>query len=45
VAGVEPEGIVRAALAMMERKREWPNPFGDGHAAERIVKILEEKLF
>jgi len=28
----------------MEMRREWPNPFGDGHAAERIVKILREKL-
>lgn len=44
VAGVEPEGIVRSALMMIDRKREWPNPFGDGHAAERIVKTLDEKL-
>jgi len=43
VAGVEPEGIARAALAMMERKRGWPNPFGDGHASEKIVRIVEEK--
>jgi UDP-N-acetylglucosamine 2-epimerase (non-hydrolysing) len=43
VAGVEPEGILRSALMMMERKREWPNPFGDGHAAERIVKILDQQ--
>lgn len=43
VAGVEPEGIARVAFMMIERKREWPNPFGDGHAAERIVRILEER--
>ena len=41
VAGVEPDGILRSALMMVERKREWPNPFGDGHTAERIVRILE----
>ncbi len=44
VAGVEPEGIARAASMMMERRRDWTQPFGDGHAAERIVRILEEKL-
>ncbi|MGA1974634.1 MAG: hypothetical protein ABSG92_03275 [Conexivisphaerales archaeon] len=28
----DPEGILTSALVMMERKREWPNPFGGGHA-------------
>jgi len=28
---------------MTEDKREWPSPFEDGHAAERIVKIMEEQ--
>jgi hypothetical protein len=40
---VEPSGILHCEK-MTEGKREWPNPFEDGHAAERIVKILEEKL-
>jgi UDP-N-acetylglucosamine 2-epimerase (non-hydrolysing) len=44
VAGVEPEGIVKAAVEMIDRKRDWKQPFGDGHAAERIGKILENKL-
>jgi UDP-N-acetylglucosamine 2-epimerase len=44
VAGMRPEGILKGALMVIERRREWPNPFGDGHAAERIVRILEEKL-
>jgi UDP-N-acetylglucosamine 2-epimerase (non-hydrolysing) len=44
VAGVKPERIFRSALMVMERKREWPNPFGDGHASERIIKVLDEKL-
>jgi len=25
---------------MLSRKRTWPNPFGDGKAAERIVEIV-----
>lgn len=33
-----------AALMVIERKRVLPNPFEDGHAAERVVKIPERKL-
>ena len=46
VVGVEPERIVQETLFLLENEEEYrkmasaPNPFGDGHAAERIVKIL-----
>jgi len=40
LAGTEPERILEAAKIMLARKRDWPNPFGDGKAASRIVKIL-----
>jgi UDP-N-acetylglucosamine 2-epimerase len=29
---------------MLEKKRRWKNPFGDGKAGERIVQILKTKL-
>lgn len=40
VAGTNPEGILRAASKMLGSKRDWKNPFGDGRAAERILRIL-----
>ncbi|HEV2105416.1 MAG TPA: UDP-N-acetylglucosamine 2-epimerase (non-hydrolyzing) [Candidatus Eisenbacteria bacterium] len=40
LAGAEPARIVEAARAMRARARGWPNPFGDGHAAGRIVDAL-----
>lgn len=42
IAGYEPESILRSARKMMDQTRGWKNPFGDGRAGERIVKILEK---
>jgi UDP-N-acetylglucosamine 2-epimerase (non-hydrolysing) len=42
LAGAEAERIVGCAVAMLARKRDWANPFGDGHAAERILNIVTE---
>jgi len=40
LAGADPEAIVRAA--QRPRPQTAPRPaFGDGHAAEKIVEILE----
>jgi len=44
LAGVEPEAIVEKAELMLERRPDWPNPFGDGKAGKRIVKILDERF-
>ncbi len=44
VAGLDPQRILSKALEMVERRGGWPNPLGDGRAAERIVKILEEDV-
>lgn len=41
VAGFGSEGILRAARRMMAAPRRWTNPFGDGRASERILKILD----
>ncbi len=38
LAGWEPKSIVEKALGMIVKRGRWRNPFGDGKAAERIVK-------
>ena len=40
LVGVDPDKILEGARVMMDRKRNWGNPFGDGSAGERIVEIL-----
>ncbi|MBI3858942.1 MAG: UDP-N-acetylglucosamine 2-epimerase (non-hydrolyzing) [Thaumarchaeota archaeon] len=38
LAGTVPKVIVANARMMLERKRSWRNPFGDGKAGTRIAK-------
>ena len=40
LAGTEPESILEKTKIMLERERNWPNPFGDGKASQRIIKII-----
>ncbi len=40
LSGVESENILRAAKKMINRPREWENPFGDGRAAHTILQAL-----
>lgn len=40
LAGAHPAKIVSCAGKMLRRSRNWKNPFGDGHAARRIVRHL-----
>lgn len=48
LVGTDPENIVSETLRLLEDKNEYKrmaratNPFGDGHAAERIAKIIME---
>jgi len=44
IAGVEPENILRSVRIMLNRERNWKNPFGDGKAGARIVNILINDL-
>lgn len=50
LVGTETEHIVREAARLIEDRAAYErmaravNPFGDGHAAERIVKILRERF-
>ena len=40
IAGTDPERIVESAKIMDARSHLWSNPFGEGDAAKRIMKIL-----
>lgn len=38
IAGLDPDQVVTAAEQMATKRGVWESPFGDGHAAERIVE-------
>ncbi|SEV81134.1 non-hydrolyzing UDP-N-acetylglucosamine 2-epimerase [Natrinema salifodinae] len=40
LVGTEPDAIHEGAVEMIDRTPAWPNPFGDGEAAERIVDAI-----
>jgi UDP-N-acetylglucosamine 2-epimerase (non-hydrolysing) len=42
LAGASPDKILQCADFMLGRKNSWRNPFGDGKAGEKIVKIISE---
>ena len=46
LVGHASQKIVSATEIMLKRKRNWPNPFGDGNSSEKIVNnILKNSLF
>ena len=51
LVGTDEENIYRTFTELLENPDEYDrmsklnNPYGDGHASERIANILEEKLF
>ncbi len=42
LAGAVPEKILECSQIMLSRENNWKNLFGDGKAAEKIVKILQK---
>ena len=40
LTGTEPERMASCARSMMDRDRDWENPFGDGKAGERIRRVM-----
>ncbi len=40
LAGVSPGKILECTKAMLDRKNDWQNPFGDGTAGRKIVELL-----
>ena len=41
LSGTDPARIIEAASRMIDCQRSWVHPFGDGKAAERIVRTCE----
>lgn len=44
VAGTDPASVAAAAREMHGRPGDWPNPYGDGTAATRIVEAIRPEL-
>ena len=44
LAGTSPSVIVDKVKLMLDRRNSWENPFGDGEAGGRIVRLLMEKF-
>jgi UDP-N-acetylglucosamine 2-epimerase (non-hydrolysing) len=42
LTGAVAERIVGGTTTMLAREKNWENPFGDGHAAEKIIDIITE---
>lgn len=40
LAGTSADKILECAKLMLSRENKWTNPFGDGKAGERIIKII-----
>jgi len=44
LAGYKSDRILGCAMEMMDRRKPWVNPFGDGKAGNRIINITEKAL-
>ena len=42
LAGTDKNQIIEATQNMLNKETNWPNPFGNGKSAEKILKITEE---
>lgn len=40
LAGASADRIVNCSRVMLDRKNDWPNPFGDGKAGEKIIQVI-----
>jgi UDP-N-acetylglucosamine 2-epimerase (non-hydrolysing) len=40
LVGTNPDKILEGVKYMIDKKPEWVNPFGDGKASEKIIKII-----
>jgi UDP-N-acetylglucosamine 2-epimerase (non-hydrolysing) len=45
IAGTDPHQILDKTKLMLNEPNRWMNPFGDGTAAQKIVKALGQKRF
>ena len=42
LAGYDSKKILEYTEKMLNKERNWENPFGDGKSAERIVSIIQK---
>jgi UDP-N-acetylglucosamine 2-epimerase (non-hydrolysing) len=43
LAGTQPEKILQCTWNMLDRTNGWKNPFGDGKAAEKIMRVMANR--
>lgn len=43
LAGTNPENILKNVKEMINKEKDWKNPFGDGRSGKRIINILNER--
>jgi len=43
ISGTKPENVLKTVINSLNKKRDWPNPFGDGKAAKRVIDAIEGK--
>ncbi|MCL7414326.1 MAG: UDP-N-acetyl glucosamine 2-epimerase, partial [ANME-2 cluster archaeon] len=44
IAGTSPGKILDSVRHMVKARQNWANPFGDGRAGEKIIRILERHI-
>jgi UDP-N-acetylglucosamine 2-epimerase (non-hydrolysing) len=44
ISGIKSNDILNKSETMLSRKRNWVNPYGDGHSAEKIIEIITNTL-
>ena len=44
LAGTDPERIMNCVKSMMDKSRDWENPFGNGMSGEKIRRIMTMSL-
>jgi len=44
LVGTHPNDIVKGVKLMLEKERNWRDPFGDGNAGMKIAEILKKEL-
>jgi UDP-N-acetylglucosamine 2-epimerase (non-hydrolysing) len=44
LAGTNPKKILACATKMINKKRVWENPFGDGKASQKIMEFIKNEI-
>ena len=43
LVGTNPNDIVKGVKLMLNKERNWRNPFGDGNAGKKVIEILKKE--